>query len=306
MRALRLAFAFALAAPVALVACSSSSDSNGAGSIHAFSSEYCSLTAHCCTEASEQDPASCSSAIDSFQSVLGLTYDAARGQACLTALRAVKDCNFKGTQSACDGVLGSKSGAAAGTKQPGDDCKSSSECATSADGPVTCSYTFSSGANGGVTYQICQVQAEGVSGGPCDGDLDPSGSPYTQSTSGKPPAVAHFCPIAKGLKCDTTSHTCKVLGDGGAPCTTSTFCKSSTCTGGQCAPVVDVGGSCAMGGVCAEGAYCQSGTCAAKLAAGMPCPTGNECQGFCDSTTKTCTSGGSSSPPLGCFSKGSN
>lgn len=302
MRPLRLAFALALAAPLLIVACSSSSSSGDA--FHAFASEYCNLTAHCCTSASEKDPASCTNSLETLQVYFGGTYDQARGDACLAALRKVSDCNYNAAESLCNGVLGSK-GTTSGTKQPGDDCKSSSECAASADGPVTCSYTFSSGTNGGVTYQLCQVQAEGASDGPCEGDLEVNGSRSTQQSMGKPPGVAHFCPIAKGLKCESTSHTCKTLGDGGAACMTGELCKSGVCSSQMCAAVVAVGGSCAMGGVCAEGAFCQNGTCAAKLTAGMPCPIGNECVDFCDYSTKTCSSGGgTSSPPLGCFSSG--
>ena len=70
------------------------------------------------------------------------------------------------------------------------------------------------------------------------------------------------------------------------------------CTSGSCAALAAVGASCGYTLDCVRSAFCDSGTdkCTARVAAGSPCPSGDDDQcldgNYCASATKQCTAKG--------------
>ena len=269
LRASSVAFAAAIA-----VACggssSSGSSSGGAGTADApsFVSSYCAIMAPCCATVNKPtDGVQCRAVVTALTGAS--KYDAAKGATCLDEMNAAKGTPgwCEGTSTAnvsdCKQVFGTSSGGG-GTKNPGDLCNSTTECASSPDGKVECQTYFGTG---GAQTKICQVQIPGKVGDtPCLGTK--VGGVTTMDIGGTPMPRGYICDHASGASCNKPGDACVAL--------------------------IAVGGDC--GGAsngCADDAYCDftSSKCVARLAQGAPC-TGNSaaCQAglYCDATAKTC------------------
>jgi len=163
-------------------------------------------------------------------------------------------------------------------------------------------------AKSSITYaeqgQPCDLHADPVVG--CKGDLVcalPSSS-VTQGTCHPIPQLGEPCgdvgdtigvrPCGAGLTCDTTSHSCRPVGQcGSVSCDlTSSFCR----TGGEpmgsaaCVPLASEGAACDLGTTaalevrCAAGLGCQGATVAAPAGGcGKPGAVGDACDAshFC-------------------------
>lgn len=184
--------------------CSSNNDSASKG----FIDEYCSLLVPCCGPGTDgSTPGSGCTSIYGFFTI-GATYDGAKADACLSEIRTHKaEAQFcsQATRLApsCDQVF-----RAGGTKQPGDSCAKSTECAPSNEGKVTCAGS------------VCQLAIAGK-----EGDQPCLGTVIGAITTDLPPPSK---PIGRGFLCDSAkrlycskSGACRRAADPGAPCDTA-------------------------------------------------------------------------------------
>jgi len=297
---------------VALAACSD----GGAGTIgggtastsDAFADQFCALYKPCCSQAGLRTDGAVCKAFVGVAAAQG-SYDPAAGNKCLGELRAASgSADFCGASSSkvaptCQTVYGSKGSSSSGTKAPGDACSSSSDCASSPEGEVTCRYSTSD-------KQFCQVQIDGKEGdSPCIGTKDGIVTSYTTSSSGgaPPPPRGYVCDRAKNLYCDSASSKCAALGTEGAPCGatsgSSDACQSAFyCDFGTkvCTKAAAPGDDCSKSSVvCGKLARCDTATkkCVALDPDGTPCTSSSACQArIC--TNKVCGNGSSSSSSL--------
>ena len=227
-------------APLAvLAACSSSSSSSS--SSNAFIEQYCSLLRPCCQASTGAgDGSGC---VDFYSLFFGGQIDAATSDACLAEIHAHQNemtfCSkVSSLTPSCQKVFSPKQG----TALPGETCHTSSDCAPSTEGTVSCELVTSrppdpSTPPSSSPAEICQVQIDGKLGDtPCIGtkhdsfislnDLSPS------------PGRAFVCDLAKNLWCNSKNHTCEAtlkLGDactfdGGEACGADANCG----TGDKC------------------------------------------------------------------------
>jgi hypothetical protein len=198
--------------------------------------------------------------------------------------------------------------ASTGTKQPGEPCTETTDCAASPEGKVACQSYFDE--KGGET-RICQIQIDGKAGdGPCVGTRDGNVTVFSSSssTSTTPPAPrAYVCDVGKGVYC-SSGGTCTAPAELGASCATdpyssyacvkSAFCDSATKT---CLERIAAGGDCSKSSSgCVNDAYCDSTThtCAALLADGAACQASQQCASH-QCVNSACTSSGSGLSGLG-------
>jgi hypothetical protein len=264
--------ALVFAAAVGVVACSSNGGSSG--DVGAFASDYCNVVAKCCAASGLPAGGTTCRALITATASRG-TYDPNEGKKCLDALHAAEssaDFCSKGlgdTDAACNNVLQSH-----GSKQPGEACMQTSDCAPSSDGKVTCFTQYVMADGGSSEVRTCVVQLRGKAGDmPCIGtalNLGGGASAYVYSypSSMAVPARGALCYHDDNLYCDAKTQACAALGMTGATCSTSSDCIDAD--------------------------YCNSQMCMARLADGMPCPQGSQqCQATssCDANTKQCTAG---------------
>ena len=128
------------AIPVALVACSGGSGSVSSGAStastsSAFVEELCATLAPCCAKVNQPtDGAKCKTIFNVLVESGMYSYDPNKGSACLAELRrrqgSATFCETGGNDSlSCNGVF-TEGGASGGTKQPGEECTSTKDCAT--------------------------------------------------------------------------------------------------------------------------------------------------------------------------------
>lgn len=269
-----------------VMACTSGGSGGGtssASSAQSFVSQYCSLTAGCCEKQGKRpDQAKC----EQFYSVFTAqaTYDPVKGQQCLDAARAdatLCEGSSDATDAACEGVF-KESGAAAGTKQPGETCEDDDECAPASDGEVQCSFFSKDGA----TVRKCQVHVRAKENDDCAGDKG-VGSSFTSGGSSEADRVG-ICWEEDGLHCDFQSKKCLkriAIGDPcesfSAKCVTGARCDSTQrvcvalkASGEDCEPSAS-----SFDQPCQEKLYCNETTrkCTPTLAAGAACTKDVEC-----------------------------
>lgn len=281
-----------LVAGLTLGACGD--DDGGSGGLKTeLYATLCEAQDDCCKASGEANSVS---ACKQFYTVLGAeaSVDEAKTQACIAQIKAARSAGtFCGSDSDdvapdCDGALVNKGdgGSSGGTKQPGETCSSSSECAR-VDGAtdVTCARVFSSSPGGGTKEETyCEVTRAAAVGEACE-DL--------------PKGYEAECDEKAGAYCDYGTNLCALPKGEGEECSGSSqscqkglFCalsgQSYTCT-----KTLGEGEACdSFSKVCNDQTYCSSeGVCAAKLAKGAACTSSQSCQGggcvngVCDSSS---------------------
>lgn len=289
--------AIVLLTALPLAACGDDDGGSGSGTTKdALFQELCAATDECCKAAGKANSvASCVGFYTLFTS--DKTADPAKIQACIDKIKELRStgalcANDDAADAECDGIF--SSGSAGGTKQPGEACKSSDECARPADATeANCVTTFTSGPEGSKEEQYCIVTVTRKEGEACE-DLAKG---YEAE-----------CDKAAGAYCDFSTKKCKLPGAEGQPCSlgNSRSCKPELyCASGSgaatCTPKLAPGAACeSFSGGCTDGTYCGSSkTCETQLADGMPCETSESC------SSQSCLNGtcnkGSSGGAMLCF-----
>jgi hypothetical protein len=285
-----------------IVACGGgggSTGTGGAGEADSFIGQYCDIYGTCCSKTGKAyDQAKCRALFSVFLSTQ--TYDPSRGQGCLDAARADSaNASFCDSGAAadvktqCNGVFKEGASSSTGTKQPGDKCDGSGECASTPEGEGYCATAFVNSA----TIKQCQIRVRGKEGDAgCVGNKDGSLTATTLSTSGAPPPRAVICWIEDGLFCDSKTKTCLKSQDVGGTCDTSNSSyacvKTAYCDGGtkKCVARKGLGDDCTSSTQCAEKSSCSvTKKCTAMLPSGAACTRNDECE------SKSCTNGKCSS-----------
>jgi hypothetical protein len=115
--------------------------------------------------------------------------------------------------------------------------------------------------------------------------VEATGTDYSWSGTGAPPASGYTCAVASGLTCDQATQKCIVLAATGQPCESDSDCVTADyCAFGssteQCAVRVADGASCAADpDACLTTSYCDTSsmTCTPLLPAGTACSTSEQC-----------------------------
>ncbi len=302
----KVALAAALAVPALSGGCGGGSSSGGPGGgatvsapsdVNAFAAAYahavCDNAAACCqSNALTYNAANCLTAAEGIvQAFLvnpaiasGGTYSQSAASACLTAVTAsVVACNDLVASTPQSTQIASCNAVIAGTKQPGDPCTQSTDCAPPADGTVSClDFTSTTGSSDGgstsVSVSLCQVTVPGTTGAACNNDIVGAGSLPARTTDCGQAASAFNC----------VNGVCQAKGAVGATCLSGLDCVSTAyCNGGTCAARQPLGAACdAVADSCDAATYCEptTTTCTARLAAGMPCTSAvDQCLGECQS-----------------------
>ncbi|MBX3231951.1 MAG: hypothetical protein KIT84_12295 [Labilithrix sp.] len=270
-------FGGALATTALVVACGGGSGGGGGGGAStssAFIASFCDVIGSCCPKVDKTyNQQKC---VNLYNAIIGEagTYDPAKGQTCLDALRAAQSqpafCNDDDddddTQSqACEDVF-KEAAPAGGTKQPGELCDGEGQCAAQPDGEVECA-SFSTGQ---ATTRKCQVQVRAKEGDACVGDKEDEDS-FVFSGSDDAPRVG-VCWRPDGLSCDREKKCAKLVAEGGEcgfsfgnnPCVKGAYCKSDT---KKCTPVLKRGEACTSSEEC--GAIgCFNGKCGGESSSG--------------------------------------
>jgi hypothetical protein len=239
------------------------------------------------------------------------TYSPTNAATCLSTLRADTcdqlfiDLGGGDGLAACQGVL-------AGTRNPGDPCRTSFDCSNGTCGadlacPGTCLAWLAAGQPCNTGQAIC---------GPglvCDY----SGlSPTCKATS----SAGGSCPCQFGTYCDGSTSTCagwKTSGACNAADESRECAPAFGCVDSTCQALVGLGATCVpplptypFDSICGLGSFCDSvtKTCIAWPLIGQSCAAFPVCQtGYCDATTKLCTAekpdGASCVSPLECQSQ---
>lgn len=208
----------------ALLACSSSDDGPATG----FIDQYCDLLVPCCSSGTVGTSPSSGPPGSGCREVYGVfttssKFDAAKGDSCLAEIRAHKAeptfCSqVSSVAPSCATVFtGSTSG---GTKQPGEACAKSSECAPSPEGKVDCS-----------TANTCQLLIDGKEGDtPCSATKIGSATSF----SGHPPR-SFVCDTGKGLYCAKAGACARTKNVGDACDFSESYaCGANSCSAGKC------------------------------------------------------------------------
>lgn len=271
-----------------IAACGGTTSSNGSTPVAAsdFAASYahaiCDNVGPCCQQGGlAYDANACVTSVQGLiQGLLvnpanasGSKYDANAAGNCISQISAiVKSCNETSAQrtaldQACSAVY-------SGTKQPGDTCNSSADCAASPDGRVTCDHWATGSSDGGTqSGSTCQLRKTPKGGEPCG------------STSGAPPAIVGDCSYGASdtFTCDYKTNTCVARKALGAQCTSADECVTTAfCQSGTCAAKLPLGSACdGFSKVCDDKLKCDSATqkCIAKLADGAACQGSNDCAG---------------------------
>ncbi len=277
----RLFFALALSTSLPLVVasggCGGGDDGGSDGAVtdsSAFAAAYCALYAPCCADLGLPigEQVGCKTLFGAVS-----PSDPSAVQACLDAYREqAKDAAFCSltlpTPEPCKRAFPQQGGTSQGTAAPGQACSSTSECAPSAAGRVTCLAGSST----------CRVLTHAKAGAACNGDVWDTSSLVTNAPSGDTIPV---CYRDDGLTCE--AGTCAEISAVGGTCTSDGTCATGAyCASGTCAAKVGPGASCAgSSGACDATSYCdQLGTkkCEARIAEGGACDTNDQCTtGYC-------------------------
>jgi hypothetical protein len=286
---LRIAFAAACLGLVVGVACSSGSG-NGAGGPAsnggAFAQDFCNLIEPCCAQAGLGTTGTlCVAFADSAAGQDN--YDPTAGQACISGMQAESGtaalcANLGNDIPACSQAFTSKGGSAPG----GAPCMQDSDCAPAPGGGATCFDNFAFVDGGTTQTETCIQTMVGTAGdGPCIGIVEATGTEYTWSGTGSPPASGYTCAIASSLTCDQMTQKCAALATDGQPCNsdsdcvTSDYCAFASATD-QCTPRVPDGASCSANLTgCSTASYCDPSTttCKPLLATGSACTSSQQC-----------------------------
>lgn len=314
----RFAFVVALGVSGVVFACSGSGSSGGgaaATDAQSFINELCSLYAPCCGKVNKPtDGAQCRAVYGAFTG--GQQYDNTAGNACLNEIRAQSStptfCDNPGSGApSCKTAFKEGGG---GTKQPGEDCSQDGDCASSAEGSVTCASSYS----GSAVTKSCQLVIEGKDGDkPCLATRDGNITSFTTSFGGdggatRPPARGYVCDLALGIFCNSKTTTCTKLQDVGGECTpfasqgcvTTAYCSKTT---SKCAARIPIGEDCTFNSeACVAKATCDQKTkkCAPGLETGAACTVSSDCaSNQCVNRKCDKSSGGDFSTQLICGGK---
>jgi hypothetical protein len=265
-------------------AASTSGSTTGPIDATTFVAQFCTTLGQCCSSVGKM------AAPDQCQAFYGawvehLMYEETAGGACLDAIKSAS-----AAAGFCDAVMGDKPLAAnadsacesvfkpSGNVQPGGDCMSSKDCASSSEGEIYCM----SGIDNGMSVGKCQVVKPGKAGDtPCVGMKDGNATSFI-GQDGVPPSVGYFCDRGQGSACDAATKTCVALAAIGSDCTWSEVCVvGAFCDfpSSKCAAKGMVGAACNGFGSCVDTAFCdmKTSTCSAELAAGAMCQSFIEC-----------------------------
>lgn len=270
------------------LALASSQGCGGGGKTPAeeFADSYCAVVAPCCARAAlPADGQNCRQRLAILAQ--GSVYDPQAGRSCLADVKSQAGgetfCAAL-TQSSLPPACASVYGGTSGSKQPGEGCTATGNCAAASEGAVTC---VSLPANHDMAK--CQVRVPGKAGDtPCVGTRDGADIvPYLDNDATDVPPRAYVCNVADGLRCRFGTCTTMVAADGHCglswDCVPSAYCDPSSST---CKPRVGGGGKCATTDPveCVEGHYCggKPEQCTAKAANGGSCSTSTMCRsGYC-------------------------
>lgn len=286
-----------LGAALLFGACSDDDDSGGGGSsASAVFQEICAGLDDCCKAAGKpNNVSSCVAFYTAFTG--GKAADPAKSQVCINQIKAARAagtfCSREADDSACEEVFSDSS--TSGTKQPGEPCSESSECAkVEGASRVYCSTTFTSGPDGSKQEQFCQASQVKKEGEDCQG---------------APKGYSWECDEKAGAFCDFASGKCMMPAGEGAACSTSNY---GSCTKGLycsskngssvCTPRQAAGAACQQyDRSCAEGTYCSTQqVCETQIADGAACTSNDSClSGFC--TNGACEKSGGGSGNSLCF-----
>src|SRR5450432_182183 len=213
-----------------------------------------------------------------------VTYDAARGAACLARF-ASDPCSFGALPASLQvfDVLARCPGALAPRLPSGAACVSSAECASGlwcSNAGVGCAGVCAPFALAG---QGCGAGAPCADGLTCDatGVCRPAATATTEGAACGATADA-VTTCAAGLWCDAAASgavgACRVVGGAGAPCSDLGGCAASLhCVANACAPPGAVGDACELSGDCAAGLVCDGGACALPFDVGHRCRADGDC-----------------------------
>jgi hypothetical protein len=256
-------FASLLVVPLIMLACGG--DDDEASDSSAFVEAYCRELTPCC--GAGENGKTPGSGCTQIYGTMGFVadYDAAKGSACLNEVKAGKaDAAFctKVAQLApsCDGVFKIRS-SSNGTKQPGEECETETECAPSAEGEVKCAFKS---IEGDALKQACQIEVIGKVGDTCQGVRTANGGSLKNSNEAPPKVTlcdlatsycsrttqkcepvktvgadctgtdTYECGLPTGSRCDYATKKCIALKNDGDACKSSSECKSSQCSAGTC------------------------------------------------------------------------
>lgn len=251
----------------------------------AYAHAACDDLAGCCTQNGYgyNQPA-CLAAIQGLvqaelvnpATVAGAAYDAnAAGECVARARRTAQTCaqtdEEKRLMNAVCGRIYS------GLKRPGEECRSTMDCAASPEGRVSCTSWSSASRDGGPSGgKMCQVRKTPAAvGDSCEG--------FTGSTAAPPAVVGDCAGSSSALRCDPETRTCQprlALGQkcsGAGGCTTDAYCNYKT---QLCEAKLAVGAACTSPDDCAAGASCDfmgTKTCVAKRPVGADCQSSSDC-----------------------------
>ena len=253
---------------------------DGGSTTSSFALDYCELTAKpcCATFEDRYDVAECASGIRRDVIDDGLVYDPVAGEECLAALRSAQtepsfcyDLGGDLAQSICARV---HRPAAPPTKQAGDECKRTSECATEPNAAARCGIRS--------VKRVCLLDVPAKEGEACAGDkLAADGATDVSAPR------ATVCRESDGLYCsgEADKRVCKKRSLDGGPCSsengcvTNARCNLETST---CVRQSRVGEPCRD---CIRGTYCDATkVCAPAIADGLRCTRDGECgvSGHCE------------------------
>lgn len=230
------------------------------------------------------------SSVDACQKFYGLfagpVADEGLARTCIDQINAARQAGtFCGVDPdvvapACDSVFGKTSGSNnGGSKQPGELCQDSDECAEVAGATsVFCSTDFTSTPEGSSQTRYCEVTVTKAEGEDC-ADL--------------PKGYRGQCNEKDGAYCDSKSKKCKLPAPQGAECSPNSFpsscqkgllCANKPGEGGApstylCEPRLADGASCEnASSSCLEASYCSTDkVCTPSLADGSPCTSSQTC-----------------------------
>lgn len=236
---------------------------------------FCQALQNCCAALDlPYDPQVCEAFAMTGSADPSLTFHPEIASECLQQLQNVQ-CDAMTTPLPCNRAY-------TGTKQVGDVCGSTSECAVPAEGTTQC----------GPGLNVCHLTRHGLAGEPCDASCTEIG-PGVISCVGSPNAALEpyetvQCHQNEGLRCGVTQ-VCKPLAAIGescemdSQCTLGNFCPHDL-NPRVCAPRRQPGEDCGpFSDDCVDTAYCgESASCTARKANGEACSNvGHECQGMC-------------------------
>jgi hypothetical protein len=279
-----------------LIACSGTSSSGGSGALASedgYAQGYCTAYAQCCSKIGKTaNSTTCQRDLTSRGSYE--QYNPTVGTKCLNEINAAQQkstlCNLDPNDTpSCDSVYSENGGT--GTKQPGEACDSTEDCAPSSEGTSGCQSFF----NNNVTTRICQVRIDGKEGDkPCVGTKQGNATiSYGSQNEAQP--RGYVCDVANGVYCSQTTQTCTKIPDVGEACDTGTqyACVSTAfCdyTAKKCVARLAVGADCTTNSQgCTSDAFCDTTAtkkCVAIAADGAPCSSYQQC-----GTNASCTNG---------------